>query len=566
VVLRLERPRTEDADLRRAGRAWAVVASIGILCALGALFVLRASPFPPGGLGGDQGFRAAAVAHDAVHLLPGDFAYRALPGYYPPLYFVALGRIVAITGIPAYEALKWGGIAIAGIVPLLGFALWRRCTGDVAVALAMVVAGLALHEWYEPYSWIATVAFVPWWCTYVVRPDGLPDRSTRTDCLLGSLVGAAILVTYTYPFPVAAVQLVAVLVLGWVCPRRVHLSVTASSAKVLAGTAFLSAPYWVPLVVRELTNGGFTPLQNRYFEQWMIAVPLPFLEPTIEGLVMLMGLVALIALVTKGDALALALLSLVGAAYAWFVLGYVAVLADSPLLAYRSITLVQVALAAGAGLGAVRGLRALRDRDVQLSRTVLLAASACAALLLVVTAVDAIPYVSEQQAARPPTDVTRLYDKALAGRRLDGVVFTSVPALLAARPVEVFNVWNAHYANPFADFTGRSRFLGRLANERDPAVIAAALRHNRYDRVGVLVLDRVDGHLRYTDYQDAFPRGTRARTLTFETAQFAAPWFHRLAGREQVVFVTTRRDPAASLDPAQRAELLRQFPGDLARS
>ena len=59
---------------------------------------------------------------------------------------------------------------------------------------------------------------------------------------------------------------------------------------------------------------------------------------------MLAGLAALVVLTVRGDLLAGGLLSLVAAAYAWFVFGYVAVLANTPVLAYRSVAVIEVSL------------------------------------------------------------------------------------------------------------------------------------------------------------------------------------------------------------------------------
>src|SRR5439155_19366404 len=89
------------------------VAAVAVILAGGAAWMLRGSPFPPNGLSGDQGFRIASIARDAEHLVPSDFAYRGLPVFYPPLFFFLLGRLVAATGMPAYEALKLGTIAVA---------------------------------------------------------------------------------------------------------------------------------------------------------------------------------------------------------------------------------------------------------------------------------------------------------------------------------------------------------------------------------------------------------------------------------------------------------------------
>ena len=132
--------------------------------------------------------------------------------------------------------------------------------------------------------WLAAIVFVPWWLAFVVRTGECPRRSgpgwDRRRVVVGSLVGAAIVLTYYYSFFIGATHLALVLVVGAVAPRTRRASpftVDRESWAVLGGAALLSAPYWVPIAVRALVNGGLDSLQNRYFERWMIEVPQPFL-------------------------------------------------------------------------------------------------------------------------------------------------------------------------------------------------------------------------------------------------------------------------------------------------
>jgi hypothetical protein len=569
VVVQLDRPPVDIPDAApmrsstASARAWWLVLALAVVLGAGAAWVLRGSPFPPGGVGGDEGFRVASVAHDATSWWPTDFAYRGLPVFYPPLYFFALGRLAALTGVPAYEALKIGTIATAFLVPLVGFGLWRRLTGDAVLAGAVVVAGLALHDWYEPYAWLATVAFIPWWFSFVVRVrrDDRPLDTRRV--VLGSAIGAAVMLAYYYPFFVGAVQLVALLAVSAILRRRgvdCGLRITRESWCVLAGTALVSAVFWAPLAVQALASGTFDSLQNRYFDAWMIAVPLPFLDFTLEGVVMACGLVALVV-GCRRSRLLLGLLTLLVAAYAWWVLGSVAVLVDTPVLAARAVLLIEAILLAGAGIGVVEGFRAWRAVR---PTPVIGALAVIAVTVLVVSALGAMPLLAEQRAAREPTAALRAFDRATAGGGKGDVVLVGAAPFASYRPVDLFNVWNAHYSNPTAEFTSRSRFIARLSTEPDPAVFAAALYANRYDRVRVVVLDASHDQLSYTDYQDNFPRGTRRRTLAFTREQFADRWFRASSGGGYALFVTRSGNPVAALDAAQRRALRAHFPGDLA--
>ena len=309
-------------------------------------------------------------------------------------------------------------------------------------------------------------------------------------------------------------------------------------------------------------------MQNRYFAEWIIAFPLPFLDVSIKGLVMIVGLAAIL-IGWRRSSLLLGLATLLASAYAWFVLGYVLVLADVPVLAFKTVFLIEAILGAAAGVGVVAVARSLTLRDYlpfvrSVTPVTRIATVGLVVSLFTLSSLGAIPYVGEQSDAREPSALLREFDRATGGRAEGDVVLTGAFEVSLFRPVYLFNVWNAHYSNPIAEFAARSRFLDRLAAEYDPALVAAALRHNRYDRVDVVMLDADAGKLRYVDYQDNFPRGTRQRTLTFASGQFDDRWFERSVVGEHAVFVARAPDPLDVLDAAQRRDLRRRFSGDLA--
>jgi len=142
-------------------------------------------------------------------------------------------------------------------------------------------------------------------------------------------------------------------------------------------------------------------------------------------------------------------------------------------------------------------------------------------------------------------------------------VLTDLEQLPEYLPVYVFNVWNAHYSNPAAQFDDRTRFLERLSAVDDPAVFAAALVHNRYDDVASIALTREGDTLPYHFFDDAFPNGVAARTIVFRAEQFDDRWFAARGSDALAVYVPRPADPRRALDAGQRRELAQRFSGDL---
>ena len=171
-----------------------------------------------------------------------------------------------------------------------------------------------------------------------------------------------------------------------------------------------------------------------------------------------------------------------------------------PLLTGKTVPVIEYTLVVGAAAGAVMigrqiAANATVRRRVGTTGLVLVlgGGAVVVALALGQDAITAIPYVKEQREAVRPTKLLAQFARATHGRYDDTVVLTDVEQLPELLPVFVFNVWNAHYANPASEFDDRARFLERLSSEDDPAVFAAALARNRYDTRGV---DRVPHHQR----------------------------------------------------------------------
>src|SRR5262249_32307025 len=164
-------------------------------------------------------------------------------------------------------------------------------------------------------------------------------------------------------------------------------------------------PYWVPLALSVLRNGGQVGF-NRFYTSDFVDVRFRFLTFDLIGVLMLFGLVSLL-LTARRSSVSLALLALLGAAFVYYLADYVGVLSNFPLLSTEANAVADAVLAAGAGIGAVELWRAARASEAlpaRLGRSGITAIAAVVATVLgfslAQTAVGAIPYVTQQRAAR----------------------------------------------------------------------------------------------------------------------------------------------------------------------
>jgi hypothetical protein len=554
----------------RRGRSWGpdlVPALLGGVTALTLVTALHGTPYAPGGLSGDQSFRTAAITRFADSWHNADFTFQGLPSFYAPAYFWVLGRAADLTGIEAWRMTKYGTIAVALLVPVVTYLLWRRLVpAPVAVPLAAVP--VVVENYFEPYAWLVIVALVPWWLEAV---HGLrrPDRRPGHPLLLG-LVGGLLFMTYYYFFFIAAIALVIHLVVerahgrprlggpgGGAQPRRAVL--------VLAIAAAVSAVYWLPLLVSMVRAEHVESLANRWFNAGHADLPLPMLEPSVAGAVALLGLGFLV--VTAGrEPLSRGLLVFLAAAYGWYLVGAVAAVADTPLLSFRGKPLVPLILLTAGVLALVRLARLAAARfaaadlrrpadlcqatDPRQATDVRRVAWVAGALLLVyvgqafVTTVRDSPLMVEAHAAAWPDGRRSPYHRGDAAppeppaaevhravvERFDGegqpVLLSNRVDVMALYPFHGFLQWNAHFAHPAAEFHARVRFLKELAASDSPAEFADRSADNRFDRIdGFLLRDRGDVLvLRYAE--DAFPEGTEKARIEFPRTLFTPDRFH----------------------------------------
>jgi len=511
----------------------------GLFLCGGAAVLTNSSAFGLLGITADQGYRTAYLTKFGHTWGLVDYAYKGLPSFYPPLYFWVLGHLAGPLGVAPWQMLKVGMLAVAFVVPTAGWLLWRPVVGPRRAAAVVVVTSLAFQEWYVPHLWLAIAVAVPWWLYFVIGVGRAPGRRLGPGGLaLGIALGAVVALTYWYVLLIALVHLAGVLVTrGWFRRhgRPPEPASRRDAAVVLGGIVAVTIPYWLPLAVSYLTTAGARTMQNRYFTADEVSLPLPFLHFDLEGLVLLGGLVALVVTAHRRR-VSLHLLGLLGAAYALYLVGYLAFLADNPLDTLRTTGFIEFVLAAGAGLGAADLWRVATTADLgtRLDRTAATAVLAIGAVAAVFAfgqgAVRDMPFLDEQRAATYPSALIDGFVKATDGDYEDSVVLTDVTALSAFLPLYLFNSENAHYSHPAARFDDRARLITALAGERDPEVFALALLHNRYDQVDYVALKPGVQGLGYAWLADAFPNGAAPRSVTFREDSFATDAFEALPG------------------------------------
>ncbi|MFI5890865.1 arabinofuranosyltransferase [Actinoplanes sp. NPDC051513] len=545
---------------RRRGQTWdsdLLPALFGGLASLTVLVALHGTPFDIYGLNGDQTFRQELVTRfaDTWHL--DDYMYRGLPAYYAPTYFWVLGRAAAITGAEPWHMMKYGTIAVAFLMPILSYLLWRRIVTPRVAAL-IAAASLIIPWISEPYAAIVVVTFLPWWLQV---GHGLTRKGLRpTHPVVLGLIGAVLFTEYYYFFFLVPF----VFVLQYFEGRRrgaYNWRETGRTALIFGIAALGSAVYWAPLLWNMLTAPNVESLNNRWISLGSGLLALPMLEPSVFGALCLIGLVFLV--VTAKEALSRAMLIILVALYVWQVAGFPFMVVDKPLMSFRMRELVPVLLLAGAAMAVVRASKYAVNH---ISRDVVWRLAATGGLFLAIFAGDRFisavltdahyahdqtlpngklpPYHTPSAVVfkAPPEPLTKVIDAQYRGEG-HAVVLTDRNDVMALYPYYGFVQYNVNYSHPTSQFHPRLDFLRDLATAAGPQDFADRTATNPYDKIDAIVLSYKDKNtLRFRFRDDDFPFGSNWHEI-FIPRKLIQPQYFQIT-EVNGVMVAVRRPPA----------------------
>lgn len=331
--------------------AYAAWVAFAMSCAL------VGTPYGYGGLTGDS-LRISAMAtrystlwHTAEPVIPG------LAGEYPPLFPWLIGRVSALTGVPAWRLIAPAEAIALSAAVVIGFVLWRRFLPAWA-ALVTVLLGLAVfNDPRKGYEIAALLAFVP-----LVLATFATTPRRRLHWLPAGLLGGVMVLTYWGYLVFGGLGLAAVAVSSWrrSPDRRAFVGYVL---RVVGVAAAVSSWYTIPLVVDLLTLTP-APVSDLYDSLTISTspIPLPFLDGSLLGVAELVGLAGLFVY-RQRTWWARPLLLLLGGAYAYVLIGLLRFAATGHTqLVHYVARLIGVVLVAAAVFTALELVPRVRER------------------------------------------------------------------------------------------------------------------------------------------------------------------------------------------------------------
>ncbi len=504
----------------RVALRWKVALLLGMLAVYGVVeiaLMYAGTPFGLNAYWGDQQFRQAMILKFITFAVPGDYYYRDLPLFYPPLYYFLLSLYARLFSVEAYKMLKLGTMAIYLIGPWLLYFFWRKLVAPLQAFMVTLVSFLVCSfgnpfVQSAPHAFLTNTFFIPWWLFFIERVGN--PRVTWKYLLAGGIIGAALFVTYFYPFFILAFLLLlrATLLRGYDFFRRIDRFRWKPAVGVLVIAAVLSAPYWLPVLV-SMVQHGLDRSRGGWHHMGSTGIMVEYMQFSLVGLLFLGGIA--VAVTRRAVHLYRPLIVFLGVIVLYLLAGSVLGALDLPINLIKARNFVSAFAGVFIGLAAADLLRWSRFRPRSRAAVPVVLAVVLLIFLHNINLVAKSPMVRVARSAAVPTWET---DAAEMADRAGTVFLTGHSELCSFYPVYTFLAANEHYSHPASRFKQRFDFLELLQGERDPYVFALALQHNVFDRVDYFMPRATDSSFQIQINLSNYPNALATTFLEYDTS------------------------------------------------
>lgn len=500
----------------------------------------------------DQGFRTQFLGRMTEVLGNHDMNYADMPSYYPLGWFWGGGRLANFLGMPGWEVYQPWALISMGAAACILVPVWQRLTGSLAVATAIALVSTSIMlvmSPEEPYGAIVAI--------------GAPAAAIMARrALLGSWFASSAVLLYLglsatmYTLFTGAVALSVTAIAAVFTALHAHNFVPVIRLFYIGiGSILIALISWGPYLWSVATghphSGSSAP---HYLPPEATQIPLPFLSPTVIGLLCLIGLIYLVVRAYDYDVLSMGIVLL--GFYLWSVASMITTLAGSTLLGFR-IDILIVLVMATAGVLALAELRLVGVDWLYPDRFGAKARRTITMVMVLILSLGGLSYAQRipqenqvgidqaytntdgygERADRFAPDAGKHYPaidekvRSMGYEPSDTVMLTDEIHLMAFNPYLGFQAFTSHYANPLGEFTERNKTIeswanGSWAELSDPQKFAASLDDAKWRKPDVFVfrgdLSHPESGWKTHIAEDIYPNNpnVRYRALLFSPAPF----------------------------------------------
>ncbi|HYE60092.1 MAG TPA: arabinofuranosyltransferase [Candidatus Kapabacteria bacterium] len=542
-------------DKRKRFSSWGAPVFLffmGLCSGLGYYFLVQGTETMFWGLKGDEITIAAMYETFAHGSLLSDFAYRDLPPFYPPLFFwiVAIcGRLFSWNGV---QMAKWAATSVIIFYPLLFYCIqkwfWSRQKGEhVPGPVSWMLSSIFLFiviSWdaviLKPYE-LVSASLVVLWTQFFLHWLWDGEKKRFPALLWFGFTGGILFLLFYFWFFLAAIGVTLFHVFYKKVERRQYGTMMLVSILML----LLGSLYAIPLV-RSYHQFGSENWQLGFLTPEWLATEAPFFSLTVQGIILLIGLLTL--LLYHSHFSMRVLLFLFIASYIWQLMGLVTILFfSSPLQESKGFYFFNrsiLALAAAYGLGELwrRYAHVFLPKKKEIALVGILLLST---LIFPGTFVDDpnVYGVRERSLHLHPdmkelvTFLERTYPDIYAKTALQ----SGLHELHAYLPVNDFVYFNMHNSHPAAQFSERYRFVQELARKPTPQEFYAETQKTPFGPIDLFVFYTGDPAA-YPLYfhVDDFPYGFKEEIVNIPKELFDEQYFTPVFSNERYIVFTPK--------------------------
>jgi len=484
------------------------------------------------GYSGDQKFRQAMVLKFMTFFSLGDFYYKDLPAFYPPLYYYLQAMFAKIFSIEAYKMAKIGQIFIFAMFPMILYYFWRKIVSPFQAMIITFLSFLYCNysnatQFFSPHTFLAYALFIPWWFVYV---DPVKDQQKTVRLfIIGGLIGALIFLTYFYVFAIGFFYILLKLISDkWLMSKsQIKWPDIKNTVVVLGLAAIFSAVYWLPMLISIMESGAHRSPSGWYHIGYP-GLSFQFLQFSIIGMVLLAGIIYLLRRLNNRLKRGLGLF--VASVIVFHLIGSVTGAMGVSLKITKSTNIFFVQLAAPI-IGLMLAAICRRDR-VGRKKSIFSIVATCVLLLILLNNISGIAKSEGAKRARKAIVPTWGTDGEEMETRQGDVFLLGDPAFPAFYPVYSFLNVNEHYAHPSSKYFNRYEFLYYLQSIKNPYLLNVALRHNVYDKVNFFMPSLDKSKFSITASFSNYPNRSYNKILKYEQEMFTdTNYFEKLKGQ-----------------------------------
>ncbi len=508
----------------------------GALSAGAYFFLIHGTTLMFWGLTADEVTIAAMYEMFAHGSLFSDFAYSALPPFYPALWFQGFGFVGRLVDWNGVQMAKVASLTTLALFPVAFYGLQRwyarysTAIGGVFASLCGAILIFVVSDWdaviIKPYE-LVSASLVILWTTFLVI-DIHHNGMTRWKFFLYGLSGGLLFLLFYFWFFLAAIG-VALFHLFSRPSTKMYLQFAVIGLTILA----IGSVYWIPLIRAYHLYGAENWQLGFFVKDWIATHGPELLSFSIKGAISLTGLVSLICL--RKSTYIRSLLSLFVAGYAWQLMGIITLLFfSSPLQESKGFFFWNRTILA---LGAAYGLEQVYQWMVQkyhitvfhkqtagIVGIVLLAPALLFSSFADAPEVQAIR--SRAMTHRPGVESLISYLRGQENFSSRQVLTSGIPELHAFIPLKTFLYFNQHNSHPAARFSERLRYIRELTLQTDPAEFARMTQETPFGSIEAFIFYKgvPDKYPVYV-VLDNFPNGIREERVDLPRSLFDAQYF-----------------------------------------